>query len=131
MIYFIQEEDDGPIKIGVADSPVARIGALQTGNPRELNLLSVMDGGYREEADLHVRFAAGSIRGEWFDPGTPGLQELLDQIGRLPRAVDPPEGFLFPLPEWRKAFHDFDPHVESTESPNLQGFLVKGGDGGN
>lgn len=82
MVYFVQEGDDGPIKIGVANDPFARLRECQVGNPRELNLLGVYVGGYPEERMLHRRFAAGRIRGEWFRPDTPGLQAVIDGSDR-------------------------------------------------
>ena len=64
MIYFIQMDNDGPIKIGRADSIPRRIAGLQVGNPTKLKLLGVMP----EEKDLHHEFADIGLRGEWFKP---------------------------------------------------------------
>ncbi len=66
-VYFIQDGPGGAIKIGVtAGSPQVRLSALQTGNPRRLELLASIPGSSREEAALHERFAALRIQGEWF-----------------------------------------------------------------
>lgn len=67
MIYFFQEEDDGPIKIGHSSDPLTRRGQLQTGNPRELKTLGVMVGNVNVESQLHEQFAPYRIRGEWFE----------------------------------------------------------------
>jgi hypothetical protein len=53
-VYFIGEEDDGPIKIGTAKDPVLRLRDLQTGNPRRLQIEYVLVGDARLEQLLHV-----------------------------------------------------------------------------
>lgn len=68
-IYFIQAGgSDGPIKIGVSNAPHLRLAELQTGMPNELVLLATRHGNNRAEKELHQRFAADRIRGEWFRP---------------------------------------------------------------
>jgi hypothetical protein len=68
MIYFIQENNDGEfIKIGVTSRDVkSRLCAMQTGNPRELELVSVIKGMYDVERTLHKKFAKHRHKGEWF-----------------------------------------------------------------
>lgn len=63
--YFIQAVSGGPIKIGKAFLPKARLKDLQIGNPEELQLVGVL-GEDREEA-LHRQFREERIRGEWFE----------------------------------------------------------------
>lgn len=68
--YFIQEADDGPIKIGEAVNPVKRLEAMQCGNPRALRIEAVILAGRNTEWQLHGYWrAAASIRGEWFGKG--------------------------------------------------------------
>lgn len=69
-VYFIQSENEGPIKIGCAIDPIARMLSLQTSHPNQLRLLAVVDGSYKEEAKLHRLFANYRIKGEWFHPST-------------------------------------------------------------
>src|SRR6516162_9936645 len=66
-VYFVQVGDNGPIKIGKAVSPLARLAELQTGNPIELIPRLLLLGG-RHERFLHRRFKDCRIRGEWFRP---------------------------------------------------------------
>ena len=67
MIYFIQEEKDGAIKIGYAKwRASARLRHLQIANPHKLYLLGVMEGEKSDEKKLHVLFKKYRIRGEWF-----------------------------------------------------------------
>lgn len=70
MIYFIQESDDGDIKIGYSDNPERRIRELQTGSPKQLNLLAVIEGEKSDETELHKLFKKLNTRGEWFSPDT-------------------------------------------------------------
>lgn len=83
-VYFIQAGVEGPIKIGIAGDPDARLRNLQVAHHEELTLLAECPGGTELEADLHERFAEGCIRGEWFRVDTPGLLALIEQVRRNP-----------------------------------------------
>ena len=65
-VYFIQSGASGPVKIGLSKAPARRVNKLQTGNPRELILRHVIPGDRNIEDQLHNRFRAARIRGEWF-----------------------------------------------------------------
>lgn len=65
-VYFVQQGDRGPVKIGVAKDPFDRMATLQTGNPTELHLRHVVPGQRDLESKLHFRFREARIRGEWF-----------------------------------------------------------------
>lgn len=78
-IYFIQEGDEGPIKIGHAKHPIDRLISLQTGNPSELKLRACFPGYVRDEIALHKEFEAYRIRGEWFEPA----EEILSKINKI------------------------------------------------
>lgn len=74
-IYFIQEGDDGPVKIGSTTEPAKRLSYLQVGNPTELHLIGAWpDTEPGEERDLHVFLAGERLRGEWFRPTRPVLE---------------------------------------------------------
>ena len=87
MIYFIQIDNDGPIKIGISSDPIERMRQLQVSMPYDLHLLGVMnileksdvtydpanesiiktsDSDRSIELALHDRFNSHRIRGEWF-----------------------------------------------------------------
>ena len=53
MIYFIQVENNGPIKIGPAVDPEKRLNNLQIGNHKKLNLIAVIPGKSRLESKIH------------------------------------------------------------------------------
>lgn len=67
-IYFIRSGKYGPVKIGWTDSGVeSRLAALQCGNPEELTICKVIENkSITDERELHRKFSAFRIRGEWF-----------------------------------------------------------------
>ncbi len=68
MIYFVQQGDFGPIKIGISINFDWRIETLQNGSPYPLRVLGTMDGDEHEEKLLHAAFSAVRMEGEWFNP---------------------------------------------------------------
>lgn len=78
-VYFIEDEAGDCIKIGVARRPRSRLSELQTGHASKLRLIAHVPGGKDLEAELHRRFAAHRIRGEWFERAP----AILDEIERL------------------------------------------------
>lgn len=63
-IYFIRDAEF--VKIGFSDDPNKRLAALQTANPRRLEILGVFPGGEEDEKRLHSAFEQFHIRNEWF-----------------------------------------------------------------
>lgn len=78
MIYFVQDGEDGPIKIGYSDDVVRRIAELSIGAHRELRVLLVISGEIEQEKQLHDRFSFAHKKGEWFWP----VNELLSFIDK-------------------------------------------------
>jgi len=85
MIYLIEAEGVGHIKIGFTDHDDAliRLAQLQTGSPVPLRLLGTIAGDELAEKDLHRRFAASKVHNEWFLP----VPELLGLLGPLPEPL--------------------------------------------
>lgn len=52
-VYFTGEQDEGPLKIGVAKDPVSRLRGMQTGNSRRLRVERVLIGDRDLEQLLH------------------------------------------------------------------------------
>jgi hypothetical protein len=77
-IYFIQQEDRGPVKIGFGE-PAGRLSELQCGNPQTLYLRATCGGGRSEERRLHKALESYRVRGEWFDWVYP-IPELVAKI---------------------------------------------------
>jgi hypothetical protein len=86
-VYFLREEEDGPIKIGYADNVIRRMYRLQQGNPSVLRVIATMPGANEQEKVLHRRFRHLRVRGEWFraDEG------LLEYIRRHTEVWSPRE----------------------------------------
>jgi hypothetical protein len=76
VVYFIQSEYGGPIKIGHSFDVKKRLGSLQTGHPDKLILLGSFYGSQYDEHELHEKFAPYRIRGEWFQPTEPILEKI-------------------------------------------------------
>lgn len=67
-VYFIQADDNGPIKIGfTADDPKRRLAALQTGNASALKLLGAIKAPPARERQFHTDLAQFRLQGEWFE----------------------------------------------------------------
>lgn len=64
VVYFIT--DGRRVKIGVTRDLPGRLRKLQTGNPLTLTVVKTVIGDQNEEYDLHQRFAAYRLNGEWF-----------------------------------------------------------------
>lgn len=64
--YVIRAGRSGPIKVGKAMKPEARLAELQTGAWDELNLLHVLPGYSNTETYFHRKLRPARIRGEWF-----------------------------------------------------------------
>ena len=80
-VYFIQQGNSGPVKIGFTrDDLYARVKRLQTGNPLPLKILAIIDGAsIRTEVSLHSRFSSCRLNGEWYAPS----EELLIFINEI------------------------------------------------
>lgn len=79
VVYFIQSEHGGPIKIGRADDLAKRLLGLQTSRPDKLVVLAAFPGTVADERRLHDRFGAFRERGEWFSPAP----DLMDEIRNI------------------------------------------------
>jgi predicted GIY-YIG superfamily endonuclease len=68
VLYFVQEQGSDLVKVGYAKDPAARIAQLQTGSPRKLTILDIVEGDRQAEAILHRRLRTmhKGVRGEWF-----------------------------------------------------------------
>lgn len=77
-VYFIQNGDDGAIKIGMTRKLHKRLADLQVNNPIELHILGAIPTNKPRdlERDLHCRFREFRVSGEWFSPS----EKLLDFI---------------------------------------------------
>jgi hypothetical protein len=106
-VYFVQAGPAGLIKIGVSADVERRLAGLRTHSPVPLSLLGVWpSAGKSGEQQLHARFAAHRLHGEWFQPSPDLLAHIAEvasgdplsgpQSGELP----PPKGTGTPV-DWR------------------------------
>lgn len=100
MIYFIQADIGGPIKIGYAGDVANRLRELQCGSPFPLVLLRVENGTLADEKRLHRHFAATRLHGEWFEP-TPELRARISPQERLKPRIE----LAAPAPPTEAPFH--------------------------
>lgn len=68
-IYFIQAQDNGPIKIGsTGDNPRKRMVKIQSDFPWPVRLLGAIEGTVSQEKRIHLILARWKTQGEWFEP---------------------------------------------------------------
>lgn len=73
VVYFLQVQPDGPIKIGCTKGNVyLRVTALQQASPYELKWIGYFPGCRADEKAAHHHCAPWRLRNEWFHP-TPGV----------------------------------------------------------
>jgi hypothetical protein len=66
-VYFITQEDESYVKIGIAINIEKRLACLQIGNPQKLKVVGVIKrGGRSKEKQLHDQFNKYRASGEWF-----------------------------------------------------------------
>lgn len=111
MIYFIQQGEGGPIKIGSAENVTCRLISLQIASPVELKLLAIQTGSGSEEKELHRQFRTLWIRGEWFKPRKRLMSYIASIAGRPKklkkkrRRLGP--GEMHPPKSWVAAVEDY------------------------
>jgi len=79
-VYLMQIGEDGPMKVGHAYKPHARLNSVQAHCPWTVRLVGLLDGDYVTERALHAKYEAQWIRGEWFKPSP----ELLAEFSPVP-----------------------------------------------
>jgi hypothetical protein len=69
VVYFIGNEDSGPVKIGFTsnEEPSGRLQALQTASPVKLQILGYINGSIKVENKIHSFLRLHRLRGEWFE----------------------------------------------------------------
>jgi hypothetical protein len=68
-IYLVGEDDTDYCKVGMTQGDLApRVHKLQTGNPRQLELLDAVHGDIHVERALHAALLPYRVKREWFRP---------------------------------------------------------------
>lgn len=91
-VYFVSDGVDGPIKIGRTANVRRRLTNMQTASPTRLHLLAATEA--LDEKELHARFAAHRLVGEWFRR-VPEIVKFAESIGVDPRLMTPRERCLY------------------------------------
>lgn len=77
VVYFVEDQSNGRIKIGYSKNFPSRFNTLKTSSSAGLEILLLERGTQAREAELHKRFKKCRRYGEWFDPAP----KLLNYIG--------------------------------------------------
>lgn len=84
MVYFIQQENGGPIKIGYTKNNIqGRLSVIQAHSPFNFKLIYSMEGTSKTETAIHKEFESDRIKNEWFNP-SPRLLEFIKSPWSLP-----------------------------------------------
>jgi hypothetical protein len=90
-VYFMRPVGQlGPIKIGNAEVPGARLITYMAWSPVDLEIVATVPGGFDLERNIHECFADHHRRGEWFDPA-PKLLAAIEALKRgepITNAID-------------------------------------------
>lgn len=84
MIYFVQSNNSGPIKIGYTKNKYSvhkRLGSIQVGSSEPLKLLGLINGSRKDEQLLHKKFHVYQLHGEWFQPSKTLLNFIFNACG--------------------------------------------------
>lgn len=84
LVYFIQASRLRLIKIGSTSNLERRLALLRTGSPDHLDVVGLIQPpcAWSLEAELHARFWADRLQGEWFSP-SPELVSYINQHAAL------------------------------------------------
>ncbi len=83
-VYLIRCKLSGRVKIGIATKPVARLHNLQLMSPTELELICSCKGGRTYEREIHERFAAQRLHGEWFNLTREQVRSIAEEMNGHP-----------------------------------------------
>jgi hypothetical protein len=88
VVYYVQRESDGLVKIGTSRTLAKRMGTLKN-KYGPLLLIATIGGAHAEETALHRQFRDLRAEGEWFRPELPLLEHVLAVMKEHPVAPDP------------------------------------------
>ena len=83
MIYFIQQGDTGPIKIGYSKDIDKRLYSLQSASPHPLKVIGTAQGSMKDEYDIQQKFLYCRLSGEWFEPSLDLIKYISTIDGKI------------------------------------------------
>jgi hypothetical protein len=81
VVYFVQSEHGGEVKIGHAEDLASRLVQLQVGRPDRVVVIGSVVGTVGDERALHEQLGSDRIKGEWFAP-SPRVMAVAKAAGR-------------------------------------------------
>ena len=84
-LYLIREKWRGLVKIGVSKDVKARLSAIRSNCPQEVELLSayLVDSPYQIESMLHEEYKDHCYQGEWYELTQEQVEEILLYLGEV------------------------------------------------
>ena len=89
VVYFMQAQTGGPIKIGWSADVRRRMESFQPGCPIPLKIILCVRGSIYDEQIIHKKFSRFRLHGEWFEPAAELLQflDVLRSHKRITRSI--------------------------------------------
>jgi hypothetical protein len=87
-VYFAQEGDDGPIKVGFSEDPGKRVAALQGAHYEPLHLIGLTPGTRWDEAKIHEKLERFALGREWYVAAPEVLAEIQEPVARVHEALE-------------------------------------------
>ncbi len=83
--YIYAVRGAGLVKIGKSATPAARLAALRTSSPTELEVVGIYQTDDMDwlEKNLHIAFSDERVRGEWFDIGADDFERAMNHLAPL------------------------------------------------
>lgn len=100
MIYFMQADESGPVKIGWSKNPVARSHQVRPTPETVLTIIRLIDGPDWGERWLHQYFAERRLSGEWFTFDPEMLEVELPAVKPWPDAPEDTVNVRFDRELW-------------------------------
>jgi hypothetical protein len=79
-VYLIKSIESGLYKIGASSRLEKRVREIQNGNAGDIELIVFGKGGTKRELELHQRFSAKRLNGEWFKLDQADVDELVSEL---------------------------------------------------
>ncbi len=91
VVYFVQRESDGAIKIGFSGCFEYRLNNLKSTTGEKFKILGIIEGDREIEKEMHLKFGNSRILGEWFKPSDSLLSYIISRKGDFLNLADLPK----------------------------------------
>lgn len=127
-IYFIQEGNEGKIKIGFSEDPKERLKTLKIANPNNLRIIFQYEGSEADERKIHRMFKNYNISGEWFEPSEE-IMEFINvtkdsyQVNRIHQLGEEFTNIKKSIKKLEKSFDELENRIHSLNDQKNENFL--------